>query len=219
MADVHPSIKFITVGFSALVATCLCFYLMLFLIASEISTTIEITTPSYVRPSMAEVKQIEPIATRTKPQKILPLQPPPDPYADQFNSSSRVELRAEKPTFGNIADIIGLTDIQLVLEAPHSELIPLSVIQPIYPLRAAMREIEGFVIVEFTVRANGTVSNPIIVASEPKILFDDAALHAVSSFKFKPREIGGDPVPVENVQLKFAFTLESLYDLKERTTL
>ena len=47
---------------------------------------------------------------------------------------------------------------------------------------------------------------------------DDAALHAVARFRFNLRKIGGDPVLVENVQLKFAFTLESLYDLEDSQT-
>ncbi|MGV0036428.1 MAG: energy transducer TonB [Candidatus Azotimanducaceae bacterium WSBS_2022_MAG_OTU7] len=218
MVDLHPSIKFFSVCFSAFVATCLCFYLMLFLITNEISSEIEFTTPSYVRPSVMQQKATEPVATRTKPQKALPLQPPPAPGASQLNRTVRVEFTAERPTFGSIAEIIGQTDLQLELEAPHSELTPLSIVRPIYPLSAAMKEIEGFVIVKFTVRENGTVSNPIVVDSEPAILFDDAALHAVVRFKFKPREVGGDRVSVENVQLKFAFTLESLYDLKDNRT-
>ena len=218
MVDLHPSIKFISVCVSAFVATCLCFYLMLFLITNEISSEVEISTPSYIRPSVTKQKEVEPVATRMKPQKVLPLQPPPDPSASQTNRTARVEFRAERPTFGSIAEIIGLTDLQLELEAPLSEFIPLSIVQPIYPLRAVMKEIEGFVVVQFTVRENGTVSNPIVVSSEPAILFDDAALHAVARFKFKPREVGGDRVPVENVQLKFAFTLESLYDLEDSHT-
>jgi periplasmic protein TonB len=218
MVDLHPSVKFLSVCISAFVATCLCFYMMLFLITNEISSEIELTTASYVRPSITEHKEAEPVATRIKPQKVLPQQPPPDPSASQRNRAMRVEFRAERPIFGSIAEIIGLTDLQLELEAPHSELIPISIVQPIYPLSAAMREIEGFVIVEFTVRENGTVSNPIVVSSEPAILFDDAALHAVARFRFKPREVGGDPVSVENVQLKFAFTLESLYDVEDNDT-
>lgn len=218
MVDLHPSIKFLSVSVSAFVATCLCFYLMLFLITREIASEIEFTAPSYVRPSVTEQKETEQVAARTRPQKALPMQPPPDPGANQLNSTARVEFTAERPTFGSIAEIIGLTDLQLELEAPHSELIPLSVVQPIYPLSAAMKEIEGFVVVEFTVRENGTVSNPIVLSSEPAILFDDAALHAVARFKFKPREVGGDRVPVENVQLKFAFTMESLYDLEDSHT-
>jgi protein TonB len=218
MVNVHPSIKFLSLCISAFVATCLCFYLMLFLITNEISSEIEITTRSYVQPSVAEQKETEPVTTRTKPQKVLPLQPPPSPSPSQLNNTTRVEFTSERPTFGSMAEIIGLADLKLALEAPLSELIPLNIVQPIYPLRAAMKEIEGFVIVEFTVRENGTVSNPIVVSSEPAILFDDAALHAVARFKFKPREVGGDRVVVENVQLKFAFTLESLYDLEDSQT-
>ena len=124
-------------------------------------------------------------------------------------------MEAERPTFGSIADLLGPNDIQLELEAPHSDLMPLYVVQPIYPLSAAMREAEGFVIVEFSVRENGTVSNPQVVRSEPDILFDEAALNAVSRFRFKPREVGGDVVRVDKVQLKFSFNLESLYDVPE----
>jgi hypothetical protein len=116
MVDIHPSIKFLSVCASAFVATCLCFYLMLFLITNEISSEIEITKASYVRPSISEHKEFEPVATRMKPQKVLPLQPPPDPSASQLNHITRVEFRAERPTFGSIAEIIGLTDLQLELE-------------------------------------------------------------------------------------------------------
>ena len=218
MAALHPSIKFLSQCVSAFVAICLCFYLMLFLITNEIPSEIQITTPSYIRPSVTLQKEIEPVATRTKPQKVLPLEPPLGPGPSQLNRAARVEFRAERPTFGGIAEIIGLANLKLKLETPIFELIPLNIVQPIYPLSAAMKEIEGFVIVEFTVRENGTVSNPIVVSSEPAILFDDAALHAVARFRFNPRKIGGDPVLVENVQLKFAFTLESLHDLEDSQT-
>ena len=108
---------------------------------------------------------------------------------------------------------VGLVDIQLELNTPNSELLPVFVVQPTYPLRAEMREIEGYVIVQFTVREDGTVAGPFVVESEPEVIFDESALAAISRFKFKPREVNGDPVQVENVQLKFAFTLESLYEV------
>ena len=124
-----------------------------------------------------------------------------------------MELQAERPTFGSIADLIGPEDINLHLEAPHAELMPVSVVQPIYPLRAVMREVEGYVLVEFSVRENGTVANPIVVESKPRLLFDEAALNAVARSRFKPREIGGERVRVDKVRLRFAFSLESLYDV------
>jgi protein TonB len=215
MSNVHPTIKFFVIGTGALVATSLCFYLMLFLITNEIPPTVELSTPPFFSPNIAEPLKEKPVAQREKPQKVLPLQPPSDPDATVFSRASRVELKAEKPTFGSIADLLGPTDIRLELDAPHSELTPLYVVQPFYPLRAAMREVEGFVIVEFSVRENGTVANPVVVASQPDVLFDEAALNAVSRFRFKPREIGGDKVRVDNVKLRFAFNLESFYPVEE----
>lgn len=213
--NIHPSIKLIAISAAALVATSLCFYLMFFLIANEMQQPREIEPVAYVNPSIEEHEPLEPVTTRKKPQKMLPLEPPPDPNAIQINRTAWVDVKAERPTFGSIADLLGPNDIRLQLEAPHSELLPLYVVQPIYPLSAAMREIEGFVVVEFSVRENGTVANPTIVSSEPEVLFDDAALSAVSRFKFRPREVGGEQIRADNVQMKFSFNLEALYDVPE----
>ena len=208
-------IKLVTVSITALLATSICFYLMFFLIANETSVTTEPETISYVVPSLKEHEPVVPVTTRKKPQKLLPLEPPPDPDAIQINQTSWVEVQAEKPTFGSMADLLGPNDTQLELEARHSELIPLFVVQPIYPLSAVMREIDGFVIVKFSVRENGTVANPTIVQSEPEVLCDDAALSAASRFKFKPREVGGEKIRADHVQMKFSFRLDSLYDMPE----
>ena len=128
MAALHPSIKFLSQCVSAFVAICLCFYLMLFLITNEIPSEIQITTPSYILPSVTLQKETEPVGTRTEHQKVLPLQPPPGPRPGQLNRAARVEFRAERPTFGSIAEIIGLADLQLKLETPISELIPLNIV-------------------------------------------------------------------------------------------
>jgi protein TonB len=214
--NAHPSLKFLAVAGAAGLATLACFYLMFFLIANELDGPQVVEPVAQIAPEIAErLEEERPEPQRQKPEKIMPIDPPPDPAADPVNRSSWVELSAERPTFGSIADLLGPTDIQLELDAPHSELFAVNVVQPIYPLSAAMREIEGFVVVEFSVRENGTVSNPIVVQSEPEVLFDEAALNAVSKFKFKPREVGGDLVRADNIRLKFSFNLESLYALPE----
>jgi protein TonB len=215
MLDIHPSIKFAAIFFASFIATCLCFYLMLFLIASEMNAELELETVNYLNPAIAESEPEEPVAKRKRARKILPTDPPPDPDGMAANRPRRVELKADKPTFGSIADLLGPNDVHLELHAPVSDLSTLYVVQPIYPLSAAMKEIEGFVVVEFSVRENGTVQNPIVIDSEPPVLFDQAALNAVSRFKFKPREVGGDRLRVDNVKMKFAFNLESLYDTDE----
>ena len=214
--NAHPSLKFLAVACAAGLATLACFYLMFFLIANELNGSKVAEPVAQITPEIAEALEEErPEPQRQKPERMMPIDPPPDPTADPINKNAWVALKAERPTFGSIADLLGPTDIQLELEAPHSELFALNVVQPIYPLSAAMREIEGFVVVEFSVRENGTVSNPVVVQSEPEVLFDEAALNAVAKFKFKPREVGGDLVRANNIRLKFSFNLESLYAVPE----
>ena len=215
MLEVNHPLKFVFIGTCAFLATFLCFYLMMFMIAREFNQDIEIETVFVAPLSISEHKPIEKVAVRERATKVQPAKPPPEPDGIPMSRETRVNLKAERPIFGSIADLIGPNDIQLELQSPTSDLMTMLVVQPIYPLAAVMREIEGFVVVEFSVRENGTVSNPIVIDSQPEVLFDEAALKAVTKFKFKPREVGGDSISVNNVQLKFAFTLDSLYEVPE----
>lgn len=215
MQEVNHPLKFIVIGSAAFLATCLCFYLMMLMLVHEFDRDIELEPAPFISPSVTEKKQLEQVAVREKPKKVLPMDPPPEPDGIPLSRASRVDLKAERPTFGSIADLLGPNDVELELKAPTSDLMPMLVVQPTYPLAAVIKEQEGFVVVEFSVRENGTVSNPVVIDSFPEHIFDDAALHAVTRFKFKPREINGDSVAVDGVQLKFAFTLDSAYDVPE----
>jgi len=75
-----------------------------------------------------------------------------------------------------------------------NELIPIVTIAPAYPKEAAENKIEGKVTIEFTVTTMGTVKNPVIVSTNPKGVFDQAALRAILKYKFKPRTINNKPV-------------------------
>ena len=86
--------------------------------------------------------------------------------------------------------------------------LPIVKVAPMYPRRAQSRGIEGYVIVEFTVTAAGTVENPVIVEAVPPGIFNRAALQAVLKFKYKPKVIDGRPVPVGGVRNKLTFILE-----------
>jgi len=72
-----------------------------------------------------------------------------------------------------------------------TNVIPLVRIPPIYPMRAANRRIQGWVKVEFTITKEGTVKNPVIVASKPSTIFNRAALKAIKRWKFKPHIMAG----------------------------
>jgi TonB family protein len=65
-----------------------------------------------------------------------------------------------------------------------AKLQPLIAGEPQYPATARARRIEGHVDVEFTVTPEGTVEKPHVVASEPKGVFDAAALAAVARWRY-----------------------------------
>jgi TonB family protein len=69
------------------------------------------------------------------------------------------------------------------------ELQPLIEVRPAYPSTAAARGAEGYVEVEFTVSADGSVENARIAAAEPAGVFDQAALAAVNRWRY-PAEPG-----------------------------
>jgi protein TonB len=65
---------------------------------------------------------------------------------------------------------------------------------PEYPPEAYRQRKEGWVEVEFTVDANGNVTDPKVANAEPKGLFNNAALAAVKRWTFKPRMENGKAV-------------------------
>lgn len=83
---------------------------------------------------------------------------------------------------------------------PSSDLIPLIKSKPKYPLRAQSRNIEGWVIVEFTITPTGSVIDAKVTDAKPKGIFDSAALKAIVKWKFKPKVENGKAVAQRAVQ-------------------
>ncbi len=65
---------------------------------------------------------------------------------------------------------------------------------PDYPPDAVRKRTEGWVEVEFTVAADGSVTNPTVVNANPARVFNAAALSAVGRWTFKPRMENGKAV-------------------------
>jgi len=66
--------------------------------------------------------------------------------------------------------------------------------RPSYPPAAVRNRQDGWVEVEFTVAADGSVQNAHVTASEPSRVFDREAVSAVQRAKFEPRLENGQPV-------------------------
>lgn len=77
-------------------------------------------------------------------------------------------------------------------------------VQPAYPAAAETRGLEGWVLVEFDVRADGGVANAFVVESSSQI-FEKASLDAVYRFRFKPRVVDGVPQLTAGLQNLFRF--------------
>jgi periplasmic protein TonB len=89
---------------------------------------------------------------------------------------------------------------------PASQLTLLKSVQPTYPMRAVNGKIEGWVDVEFTVAETGKVKDVSVRAASTPGVFDDAAVRAVSQWRYKPVLRDAKPVPVRS-EIRVRFSL------------
>ncbi len=192
----------------AAVITFALFFLMQLLIAMGTGDLKKGETSKIADIHMPE-REMELIAEEVKPEKPPePEAPPPDlapPPVDISTPDTGVSLA--NPKTGADIDMGGIG-----LGASDGEYLPIVKVAPTYPSRALSRGIEGYVIVEFTVTASGTVENPVVVESftddgDPTTIFNRSAVKAASKFKYKPKVVDGEPVAVAGVQNKITFKM------------
>lgn len=86
----------------------------------------------------------------------------------------------------------------------NADIMPIVRINPQMPRKAAMRGIEGYVIVQFTVTKSGSTKDVKILEARPPRIFDRAAKRAILKWRYKPQLVDGKPVEVmQRVQLDF----------------
>ena len=78
--------------------------------------------------------------------------------------------------------------------------------KPRYPRNAERRGIEGFVELEFTISASGSVEDVLVMRSEPEGVFEESAIRALSNWRYQPRLIDDTPVS-ETKQIRMVFHL------------
>jgi len=76
-------------------------------------------------------------------------------------------------------------------------------VNPVYPEEALKARVEGVVIVEITVQADGRVIDPVVVRPVPQL--NQAALDAVVQWEYEPVLVNGAAIPVRmTVPVNFA---------------
>ena len=130
--------------------------------------------------------------------------PPPEVPEQDFDQIDGDAAVGEVGTPSKIKAKMDLT-IGAGLSASDGEFLPIVKVAPIYPRRALERGIEGYVVLEYTVTKQGTVSNPVVVEAQPENIFNKAAIKSALRYKYKPRVENGEPVAVPNVRTKVTF--------------
>lgn len=87
----------------------------------------------------------------------------------------------------------------------NREYLPLNYITPQYPLEANEENVEGYVLVEFTVTNQGMPSGIVILDRSPSDIFNASAINAAERFRFDPRIVDGEPVDAEGARYLFSF--------------
>ncbi len=78
---------------------------------------------------------------------------------------------------------------------------------PVYPARALRERTHGWVELEFTITATGTVRDIQVVAAQPDGVFERAAAEALAAWRFRPRYVNGQAVAQRSV-VKMRFDVD-----------
>ncbi len=104
--------------------------------------------------------------------------------------------------------LVGAQDNGLRKFASDGDLMPIVKVGAVYPAQARDQGIEGYVVVEFRVDADGATRDAQVVEAQPPGVFEAAALRAVGRYKYKPRVEAGVPVAVSGIRNRLTFALD-----------
>jgi periplasmic protein TonB len=116
--------------------------------------------------------------------------PPPPPMEQQQQLRPTGGPGIQAPQLeGAVSGTLGVGRLQ------EGDPVPVAAIPPQYPREALIQGIEGWVRVEFTIEADGSVSNARVVDAHPRRgVFDREALRAIQRWRFRPQVRDGEPV-------------------------
>jgi protein TonB len=154
------------------------------------------------------------IKNREKPKKPKPPKDPPPP-------PKLIVEKQVKPTMNRIKIEIPNIDLPSIAGGgpflgnwagnplAEGDVLPIVRIDPQWPREALVEGIEGYVVVEVTIGADGSVKDVRVLQSKPRRMFDRNVIRAVLKWKFKPRIINGVAVERKAIQM-LEFTLDDL---------
>lgn len=167
------------------------------------------TLPPFVDPGptvqLVNVRTAQPIRPPSRPTPAKPkLEPTPwtptptlepgEPIGIPYGPGEATPLVAPRP--GPVA------------LPSDGDAIPLVRVPPRYPARALSRGVEGRVLIGFGVDRAGRVTDAQVLAAEPEGIFDEAALDAVSQWRYEPRVVNGRPAERRGLRIAIPFRVD-----------
>jgi periplasmic protein TonB len=146
-------------------------------------------------------------AQKKQDEKVKQDKPPPVPQVPQM-TMSKGSLENNVAQLTPVVDAGSAMSKMKMTAGSDRDIVPLVRINPDYPPRALSRGLQGWVVVQFTITATGTVKDPKVVNSSNEI-FNDAALKAIARWRYNPKVEEGVAVERVGVQTKLVFQLEN----------
>jgi protein TonB len=178
---------------------------VLFNLVSSGSDTAEFVEATHIE--FSRLRRDTPVETK-RDEKVQRARPPPTP---EVPTMSMVAGRVDSNVV-QLSPLLGTRTVASprlgMVAGSDRDVLPLVRIAPEYPPRAVSRGIEGWVQVQFTITATGTVKDAKVVAADPPGIFDDAALKAIARWRYNPRVDGGVAMERVGMQTIIRFQLE-----------
>ncbi len=141
-------------------------------------------------------------------EKVERERPPPAPEVPKMQFQTGA-VDSNVAQLSPVVDARGAMSGLNISAGSDRDTIPLVRVPPDYPARAVNRGIEGWVLVEFTITGTGSVKDAKVVDSKPSNIFNDAALKAISRWRYNPKIENGQPVERVGVRTIIRFDLEN----------
>ncbi len=180
---------------------------MFWLLWSLVTTSFDVSDRAEAaRIEFSRMRRDTEVATK-RDEKVERERPPPTPQQPRIAFSAG-GIDNNVAQLAPMVDARGAMSRMSMSAGSDRDVIPLVRINPDYPPRALSRGLEGWVQVQFTITATGTVKDAIVVNAQPKNIFDDAALKAIARWRYNPKVDAGVAVERVGVQTIIRFQLE-----------
>lgn len=180
---------------------------MFYVLYSLTNVKFDVQVKQATRIEFSRTKRDTETATRRE-EKVEREPPPPTPEVPSISAASASVGGANVGIAVKIDTKSALSGVK-VSAGSDRDVVPLVRINPEYPQRALSRGIEGWVTIQFTITETGSVADPVVVDASPKGMFEDAALKAISKWRYNPKVEDGVAVARKGIQTMLRFQLEN----------